>query len=75
MRSYLKELRENKKMSQQDVADKTNVSRQYYQQIEAGERQQRMEIAFAAKLADVFKVSLSRIIKCEQQWSSEDIAQ
>ena len=37
LRDYLKELRESKGLSQQNVADSIGITRQYYQQIENGE--------------------------------------
>jgi len=73
MRVYLKELRENNEMTQQDVANVIKVTRQYYQKIESGGRQQRMEIAFAAKLADAFNVSIEHIIEKEREWSEASV--
>ncbi len=39
MRVYLKRLRSEKNESQQQVADKLGITRQYYNMIETGERQ------------------------------------
>lgn len=65
MREYLKSMREAKCLSMQDVADKIGISRQYYQLIEAGERQKRMDISLIIKLAKIFNVSLETIIENE----------
>lgn len=46
MRQYLVSLRNEHGYSQQDVADKLNISRQYYQMIETGERQKKMDISW-----------------------------
>jgi Predicted transcriptional regulators len=67
MREYLKDLRDAKGFTQQDVADKLNVSRQYYCFIENGSRQSNMDITLAVKLADVFSVTVESIIKNEAQ--------
>lgn len=69
MREYLKRLREEKQMSMQDVADKIGISRQYYQMIEYGERQKKMDITLVKKISDVFNVPLSEIISEEQAYS------
>ena len=65
MRRWLKKLREKKRVSQQNVADMLNVSQQYYALIENGERQKKLSIELAQKLADVFGVTFEYI--CEQE--------
>ncbi len=67
MRKYLKYLREAKCLSMQDVADKIGISRQYYQLIEAGERQKKMDISLVIKLAKIFNVSLETIVENENE--------
>lgn len=66
MREYLKTLREDKGMTMQDVADKIGISRQYYQQIEAGERQKKMDITLVIALANLFGISAEQIIANEE---------
>ena len=65
MREYLKNARQEKNLSQQDVADALNVTRQNYNQIENGERQKDMNISMAQKLAGVFEVSIDYIFENE----------
>lgn len=67
MREYLKKLREEHGYSMQTVADKIGISKQYYQRIEVGERQQNMDITLAVKLSEIFGVSIQSIIEHEQQ--------
>ena len=57
MRGYLKELREQKGFSQQNVADSIGITRQYYQQIENGERQKNMDISLVVQLSNLFGIS------------------
>lgn len=64
-REYLSRLREQRNETQQIVADSLGLTRQYYQQIETGERQKRMDIALATKLASHFEVELGEIIRQE----------
>ena len=57
MREYLIEARKKKGLTQQNVADAVGVSRQYYNMIENGERQQQMDITLATKLAEALEWS------------------
>ena len=66
MREYLKKLREEHGYTQQTVADKLGISKQYYQRIEVGDRQQNMDITLAVKLSDIFGVTIQKIIEEEQ---------
>ena len=67
MRGYLKELREQKGFSQQNVADSIGITRQYYQQIENGERQKNMDISLVVQLSNLFGISPEAIINDEQK--------
>lgn len=66
MRCYLKELRENKKMSQTQVADQLSMTQQYYSYIENGDRQQDMGLSLLQKIAEVFNVPLAELIESEK---------
>lgn len=66
MREYLKAMRAEKGLSMQDVADRLEISKQYYQLIESGERQQNMDITLAVKIAGVMGIPVERIIAEEQ---------
>ena len=70
MRNYLKSIRNEKKMTQQDVADKLNISHSYYSMIEKGERKQEMSISMLCKLSEVFDVSGSELIEAERNFSA-----
>lgn len=50
-------------MTQQDLAEKTKVSRQTILAIEAGKYSPSLELAF--KIADVFGVPLTEVFECE----------
>ena len=65
MRDWLKKLRDDIGMSQRNVADKIGISQQYYALIENGERQKKIGIELAQKLADIFGVTLEFI--CEHE--------
>lgn len=65
MREWLKALRENKNVTQQSVAESLGVTRQYYQQIETGNRQYKMDLETATKLAAFFGISVEDVQKYE----------
>lgn len=65
MRDYLKAMRKDRGLSLQDMADKIGISRQYYQLIENGERQKKMDITLVKRIASVFGVPLETIIEQE----------
>lgn len=67
MRNWLKELREKSNMSQQNVAEQLGISQNYYSMIETGERQSKMTIDMAQKLAKIFNVSIDVILENENK--------
>lgn len=69
MRQYLVSLRNEHGYSQQDVADKLNISRQYYQMIEAGERQKKMDISLASGIATLYGISVMDVENFEKSIS------
>lgn len=69
MRNWLKKLRENQGLTQRVVAEALGVTRQYYNLIESGERQSKMSIETAQKLAVVFNVPIAYILKKETKIS------
>lgn len=52
--SKLEEYRKKNNYSCQDMADKLNISKSFYWQIEKGKR--RLSYAIACKIAEIFKV-------------------
>jgi transcriptional regulator with XRE-family HTH domain len=67
VRKYLKELREERKMTQQAIADYLGISQNYYANIENGERQKSLDLVYVSKLAELFNVSVDWIAKQEQK--------
>lgn len=67
MREYLKKLREEKNISQQNVEERTGLSQQYYSLIEIGERQADMSLSVMKKLSEAFDVPLEFIIEEEMK--------
>lgn len=67
MRGWLASIRKEKGMTQLEVAKKIDVSESYYHYIEAGTRQQKMDLSLAAKLSVVFDIPIEKIIELENQ--------
>lgn len=65
VREYLIEAREKAGLTQQDVANRIGISRQYYQMVETGERQKRMDLSLASGLSVVLNISIAEIVQRE----------
>lgn len=65
MREWLIKLRGSS--TQGDIAKKLGISQQYYSYIENGERQRKMDIQICEKIAEVFNISVSDVIKYEAE--------
>lgn len=69
-REYLVRFREKRSESQQDVADALGISRQYYNMIENGDRQKRMDLMLITGIANHFGVPVTEIVSQEQSLSN-----
>lgn len=65
VREYLIEAREKAGLTQQDVANRIGISRQYYQMVETGERQKRMDLSLAGVLWVVLNIPIAEIVQRE----------
>ncbi|MCL2531556.1 MAG: helix-turn-helix transcriptional regulator [Oscillospiraceae bacterium] len=68
MRKHFETWRKELGLTQQIVADALGVTSQYYQQIEAGARQVKIDLSLATKLCTVFGVSLEKFMEAETTW-------
>ena len=65
VREYLIEAREKAGLTQQDVANRIGISRQYYQMVETGERQKRMDLSLAGDPSAVLNIPIAEIVQRE----------
>lgn len=72
MRQYLVDLRMKNGFSQQDVANRLGISRQYYQMIENGERQKHMALSLASSFAVLYGVSVMDIERQEMELAKSE---
>ena len=66
MRKYLRDLRLNKKVSQQVTADALGISQNYYSCIENGTRKASIDLCLLIKLSAFFEVDLNYLIEQER---------
>lgn len=67
MREWLKELREKRNLTQQDVAQKLGVNQNTYSRLELGQYQPKLNLPTAEKLSKIFKISLKKISEYERK--------
>ena len=65
LRSYLKDLRRSKSLTQAELAKRTGVSQNYYSDLENGKKGKKMSIALLERLANAFQVSPESMIEAE----------
>lgn len=68
MREWLRKERVSNGYSQQFVANKVGITKQYYQQIEAGTRQKKMDTGLIMRFATVFGKTPNQILKMENAY-------
>ncbi len=61
MRNWLRNLRKNNYLTQQEIANKMEISLKTYNLIELGKRQQELNLSTAVKLSQIFNISLEQI--------------
>lgn len=71
MRAYLKEFRFKKDKTQQYVADCAGITRQYYQMVENGERQQDISLGLLQKLSSALEIPLDDLIQAENEYKQK----
>ena len=65
MRKYLIALRNEKNFTQKQMAQKLDISESYYNQIEKGERQKKMDITLLNRLSAVLETPITVLIEHE----------
>ncbi len=61
----MKKWREDSGLTLSEMAKKLDISESYYSLIERGKRQEKMDLALAAKISAIFGVPLSRVYQEE----------
>lgn len=66
MRDWLKESRREKGYTMAQMAEKLGITESYYSLIEAGDRQKKMDVILAGKLAEALGISVQQIAEMER---------
>ena len=72
MREYLKHLREAKGLTMQELSKKLGITRQYYQMIESGGRQRKMDIPIITGISKALNVPVEYIVNEENKIMDDD---
>lgn len=67
MRTWLRDLRIRRSLSQKDVAAQLEVTQQHYALIEQGKRQKDLTLSWLVKLSNLFDVPVDYIIAEEEK--------
>lgn len=67
MRKYLISLRTEKGLTQKQIAQKLDISESYYNQIEKGERQKKMDITLLNRLSLALEIPITVLINYENK--------
>lgn len=73
MREFLRDLRKERKLSQDDIAKRMGLTQSFYSMIETGERVERMNLEMAIKLANVLGIDSGDFIEREMEWELENL--
>ena len=65
MRTWLKELRISRNMTQKEMAQKMGITEAYYALIENGQRQKKMDVTILAGIAKATGTSVGRVAVME----------
>ena len=74
-RDYLRKLRTDAGLTMQEVADAFGITKQYYNLIETGVSQKRMDITLVRRIADLFGLTLDQVAEEEQKLLDEAAAE
>lgn len=65
MRDWLKEQREKVNKTQEEIAKQLDITTSYYSLIEAGKRQNPMDLTLCTKLSKIFSIPILQIVDME----------
>ena len=63
IRYHIKRIRENKNLTQQQLADKANITMNYLSKIESTKMQRGLSIVILGRLADALEVDIRELLK------------
>lgn len=73
MREFLRDLRKERGLSQDEISKRIGLTQSFYSMIETGERVERMNLDMAVKLAKVLGLKLGKFIGYEIAWERKHL--
>ena len=70
-RNWLRRMRKDRDLTQQEISKKLGISQQYYCLIESGKRQGNIDLKILSGLALVFCCSINEILDLEFQYKQQ----
>lgn len=67
MREWLFELRKANNLTLKEAGEKLGISESYYKMIEAGQRQQNMDMVLIQKISAAFEIPITKIFSLEMK--------
>ena len=71
MREYLRDLRKERGLSQDEISKRMGLTQSFYSMIETGERIERMNLDTAVKIANAMGIEQGKFIERELEWERE----
>lgn len=72
MRTWLKDLREDRQLTVQKMAEELEIGADHYAVIENGQLPLNIPVLMAVKLSELFDIPLSRLILYEQEYKESN---
>jgi transcriptional regulator with XRE-family HTH domain len=66
----LRQLRKKRGLTQEETAERANISYKYYQQVELGKKRD-LRLSTLMKLAEAFDISVSKLLDSAPRWRNK----
>lgn len=70
MRTWLRKLRDEAAVTQEQIAEKLNISQNHYSSIENGKRRSDLNLSLMIKISELFGITLEQIAELEKEKAS-----
>lgn len=70
MRAWLRKLRDEAEITQEQIAEKLNISQNHYSSIENGKRRSDLNLSLMIKISELFGLTLEQIAELEKEKAS-----
>lgn len=71
MRAWLRKLRDEAEITQEQIAEKLNISQNHYSSIENGKRRIDLNLSLMIKISELFGLTLEQIAELEKEKAND----